>query len=162
VQPDGSLGQASDVKVQTGQVGPSKAPSAPEGSFAISGHDRTHGHMILSDPTGNFVLGADLGADQLLVWRYDAASGKLIANDPAGVSLPPGDGPRHFAFHPNGHWLYSLQEEGSTLVLFDYDGARLRRVQLHVRGDGFGRWPFRLRRQPAARHHRLVRGRGKG
>ena len=45
----------------------------------------------------------------------------MIANDPAGVSLPPGDGPRHFAFHPNGRWLYSLQEEGSTLVAFDYD-----------------------------------------
>jgi 6-phosphogluconolactonase (cycloisomerase 2 family) len=39
------------------------------------------------------------------------------------VSLPPGDGPRHFAFHPGGHWLYSIQEEGSTIVLFDYDDA---------------------------------------
>jgi len=37
--------------------------------------------------------------------------------------LPPGDGPRHFHFHPNGRWLYSLQEEGSTVVLFDYDAA---------------------------------------
>ena len=36
-------------------------------------------------------------------------------------SLPPGDGPRHFHFHPNGRWLYSIQEEGSTVVLFDYD-----------------------------------------
>jgi 6-phosphogluconolactonase (cycloisomerase 2 family) len=38
------------------------------------------------------------------------------------VSLPPGDGPRHFAFHPNGRLLYSIQEEGSTVVVFDYDG----------------------------------------
>jgi 6-phosphogluconolactonase (cycloisomerase 2 family) len=30
-------------------------------------------------------------------------------------------GPRHFHFHPNGRWFYSIQEEGSTVVLFDYD-----------------------------------------
>jgi len=42
---------------------------------------------------------------------------------PTQVDLPPGDGPRHFAFHPNGRWCYSHQEEGSTIVLFDYDGA---------------------------------------
>lgn len=43
--------------------------------------------------------------------------------DPASAALPAGDGARHFAFHPNGHWLYSLQEESSTLVLFDYEAA---------------------------------------
>ena len=48
----------------------------------------------------------------------------LAPGEPPAVSLPPGDGPRHFAFHPNGRWLYSIQEEGSTIVLFDYDGAR--------------------------------------
>jgi 6-phosphogluconolactonase (cycloisomerase 2 family) len=37
--------------------------------------------------------------------------------------LPPGDGPRHFAFHPDGRRLYSIQEEGSTIALFDYDAA---------------------------------------
>jgi 6-phosphogluconolactonase len=40
------------------------------------------------------------------------------------VSLPPGDGPRHISFHPNGQWLYSIQEEGSTVVRFDYDAAK--------------------------------------
>jgi 6-phosphogluconolactonase len=47
----------------------------------------------------------------------------LMANKPPAVALPPGDGPRHFSFHPNGRWLYSIQEEGSTIVLFDYDAA---------------------------------------
>jgi len=37
--------------------------------------------------------------------------------------LPAGDGPRHFHFHPNGKWFYSIQEEGSTIVLFDFDSA---------------------------------------
>ena len=79
--------------------------------------------MIVSDPSGRFVLSADLGLDRILVWKYDAATGRLTPNDPPWVELPPGDGPRHFVFHPNGRWFYSLQEEASTLVLFDYDGA---------------------------------------
>lgn len=119
---NGELLPASDVKRHEGVLGPRRATSAPPGSFAWSGHDRTHSHMILPDPSGRFVLAADLGLDRILIWKFDAAAGKLIPNEPASVAVAPGDGPRHFAFHPNGRLLYSLQEEGSTLVTFDYDG----------------------------------------
>lgn len=118
---DGRLGPASDVKNDEGPVGPTRAPNAPLGSFAFSGHDRTHAHMIQSDPSGRFVLHVDLGQDLIYVWKFDAQAGKLLANDPPTVALPPGDGPRHFHFHPNGQWFYCIQEEGSTIVLFDYD-----------------------------------------
>lgn len=118
---DGKLGEATDVKNDEGKLGPTRATNAPPGSFAFSGHDRTHAHMIEADPSGKFVLHVDLALDQILVWKFDASTGKLTANDPAGVVLPPGDGPRHFHFHPNGRWFYSIQEEGSTVVLFDYD-----------------------------------------
>jgi 6-phosphogluconolactonase len=120
----GELGPATDVKHDQGPVGPPHAASAPPGSFAISGHDSVHAHMIQSDPSGQFVLAADLALDRILIWKFDAAGGTLSANDPLWVALPPGDGPRHFAFHPNGRWLYSLQEEASTLVTFDYDAVR--------------------------------------
>jgi 6-phosphogluconolactonase (cycloisomerase 2 family) len=118
---DGRLGEASDVKVDAGTVGPTRATHAPPGSFAISGHDRTHAHMIQADPSGRFVLHADLGIDKIFIWSFDARRGALTPGNPPSVSLPPGDGPRHFHFHPNGRWLYSIQEEGSTVVLFDYD-----------------------------------------
>jgi 6-phosphogluconolactonase (cycloisomerase 2 family) len=87
--------------------------------------------MIESDPSGRFVLAADLALDQILVWRFDVVKGALTPNDPPSVALPPGDGPRHFAFHPKGQWFYSLQEEASTLVVFDYDASngRLRAKQ---------------------------------
>ncbi len=123
VLPDGRLGAATDVKTDAGKVGPARAASAPPGSFAFSGHDRTHAHMIQADPSGRFVLHADLGLDKIFVWKFDAAKGVLTPNDPPAVSLPPGDGPRHFHFHPNGKWFYSVQEEGSTVVLFDYDAG---------------------------------------
>lgn len=122
---DGRLGEASDVKIDAGEIGPTRAKNAPPGSFAFSGHDRTHAHMIEAAPGGEFVLHVDLGLDRIFVWRFDSANGHLTPHTPAWVSLPPGDGPRHFAFHPNGRWLYSIQEEGSTVVLFDYAAGKL-------------------------------------
>lgn len=125
ILPDGKLGTPSDVKIDSGKIGPTRAANAPPGSFAFSGHDRTHAHMIEADPSGRFVLHADLGLDKLFVWKFDGKRGVLTPNDPPSVSLPPGDGPRHFHFHPavqpkGVRWLYSVQEEGSNIVLFDY------------------------------------------
>jgi 6-phosphogluconolactonase (cycloisomerase 2 family) len=121
IHENGELGPATDVVHDQGTVGPERAASAPPGSFAISGHDHPHAHMVLPDAAGRFVLAADLGLDCIFVWKFDAEKGKLIPSDPPSVALPPGDGPRHFAFHPSGRWFYSLQEEGSTVVVFDYD-----------------------------------------
>jgi 6-phosphogluconolactonase (cycloisomerase 2 family) len=123
ILPDGRLGAATDLKQDAGTVGPTKATNAPPGSFAFSGHDQVHAHMIESDPSGRFVLHVDLGLDKIYIWKFNEETGKLTPNDPPTVSLPPGDGPRHFHFHPNGRWMYSLQEEGSTVVLFDYDSV---------------------------------------
>ena len=123
ILPDGRLGEATDVKKDAGEVGPRKATNAPPGSLAFSGHDRTHAHMIRADPSGRFVLHVDLGLDRIFSWKFDERAGTLSPNDPPGVSLPPGDGPRHFDFHPDGRRLYSIQEEGSTIVRFDYDPA---------------------------------------
>src|SRR5205807_10528652 len=123
VRADGRLGEATDVRADAGKVGPSRAVHAPRGSFAVSGHDRTHAHMIQADAAGRFVLHVDLGLDRIFVWKFDERMGVLTPNEPHAVALPPGDGPRHFHFHPNGRWLYSLQEEGSTIVVFDYDAA---------------------------------------
>lgn len=119
--PNGSLGPASDVHRDTGHVGSIHATNAPPGSFAISGHDAPHAHMILPDPQNRFVLQTDLGQDRIYVYKFDSQSGKLTPADIPFVSLPSGDGPRHFAFHRNGKWMYSIQEEASTVVLFHYD-----------------------------------------
>jgi 6-phosphogluconolactonase (cycloisomerase 2 family) len=124
IRANGELGPATDIKKDAGKVGPEHASSAPPGSFAISGHEAPHAHMIEADPSGRFVLVNDLGLDQTLIWKFDAEKGTLTANDPASVSLPPGDGPRHFAFHPNRRWMYLLEEESSTMVVYDFDAAR--------------------------------------
>jgi 6-phosphogluconolactonase (cycloisomerase 2 family) len=123
IDAEGRLSPPSDVHQDEGPIGPTRAASAPPGSFAISGHDRTHAHMIESDPAGQFVLHVDLALDQIFVWKFDTLAGRLLPTHPGSVSLHAGDGPRHFDFHPNGRWLYSIQEEGSTVAQFDYDPA---------------------------------------
>jgi 6-phosphogluconolactonase (cycloisomerase 2 family) len=120
IREDGSLAEPMDTKSPTGKIGPTTAPNAPNGSFAFSGHDRTHAHMIQSDPSGKFVLHVDLGLDRIFIWSFDVEKGSLTESPQASFALPPGDGPRHFHFHPNGRWFYSIQEEGSTIVAFDY------------------------------------------
>jgi 6-phosphogluconolactonase len=122
IRNDGSLGDAVDVHLDRESVGSPHAASAPAGSFAISGHDAPHAHMIAPDPRSRFVLATDLGQDRIYTYGFDRLTGRLTPAPQAPfVALPSGDGPRHFAFHPNGRWFYSIQEEASTVAFFGYD-----------------------------------------
>jgi 6-phosphogluconolactonase (cycloisomerase 2 family) len=121
IQADGSLGNATSVNSISAPIGPTQATDAPPGSFAISGHDAPHAHQILSDPAGQFVLSTDLGEDRVNIWALNRATGQLALN--AFYASPPGDGPRHFAFHPNGQWVYLLHEEASTIEFLAYDAT---------------------------------------
>jgi 6-phosphogluconolactonase (cycloisomerase 2 family) len=123
IHQDGSLGEAVDVHRDSGDLGSKHAADAPRGSFAISGHDRPHAHMILPDPNNKFVLATDLALDRIYVYRFDSATGKLTPAETPYISLPSGNGPRHFAFHPNGNSMYLLEEESSTIVFFHYEPA---------------------------------------
>jgi 6-phosphogluconolactonase len=144
---NGQLGAATDDKVYAGKLGPKRSANAPPGSFAFSGHDRQHPHMIHADPSGRFVLSTDLGLDNIYIWGFDPRNGTLAidSNAPWHVALPPGDGPRHFAFHPGlhqigGRWLYAIQEEASTIVLFHFDpttGRLERRQTISTLPPGF-------------------------
>ncbi|HUX09041.1 MAG TPA: lactonase family protein [Terriglobia bacterium] len=129
---NGELGPATDVHHYQGPLGSLHATSAPPGSFAISGHDKHHAHMIHADPSGKRIISTDLASDKILVWNFDLEKGKLTPNNPPDASVPNGDGPRHFIFHPNGRWFYCIQEEGSAVVLFDYDEASGKLTQRQV------------------------------
>jgi 6-phosphogluconolactonase (cycloisomerase 2 family) len=122
VQSDGSLGQATDVQAGDGPIfGPHPAVNAPIGSFAISGHDLRHAHMAHADPSGKFLLVTDLGLDQLMVFKLE--DGKAVPTEQGFVRTLPGAGARHFAFHPNGKWLYLINEEGSSMTFLLFDPA---------------------------------------
>ncbi len=124
VQSNGEVRPASYTHHDTGQVGPKHPTSGPPDNFSISGHGHPHAHMIEADPTGHRVLWADLGLDRIFIAKMNLENGTLSPDNPPSAPLPPGDGPRHFVFHPNGHWMYSVQEEGSTVTAWDYNSSR--------------------------------------
>ncbi|HPD17130.1 MAG TPA: lactonase family protein [Planctomycetota bacterium] len=103
-----------------------------------------HAHSINLDAAGRFAFAADLGLDKLLIYRFDAAAGKLEPNDPPFASVAPGAGPRHFAFHPNGRFAYVINEMAMTVTAFAYDAGRgaLKEIQtVPTLPDGGGPGP---------------------
>ena len=84
---------------------------------------RPLGHMVGFDAHNRFLVAADKGLDRLLVYRFDASTGGLTPNQPPSAALPPGSGPRHFAFHPNGTWLFAINELAATIATFSWDQA---------------------------------------
>ncbi len=79
-----------------------------------------HAHEILASNDNHFVLTADLGLDELLVYRFDPKTGSLTPNDPAFVKISPGSGPRHFTIAPSGKFVYLVNEMSSTITVFAY------------------------------------------
>ena len=77
---------------------------------------------MLPAPTGRFALACDLGLDQVMIYKLNPASAALAANTPAFAAVPPGSGPRHLAFSPNGKNVYVVNEMGCTVTTFAWDG----------------------------------------
>jgi 6-phosphogluconolactonase len=119
VLPDGRLGEASAFMQHRGS---SANPARQKGP---------HAHCVLFSPDNRFLLAADLGLDQVLVYRFDATKGSLAPNDPPSARVAPGSGPRHLAFHPKGSFLYVNNEMASTVTAFAYQpgGGILKELQ---------------------------------
>jgi len=80
-----------------------------------------HAHFIEVTADNRYAVAADLGLDELLLYRFDAAKGSLTPNDPPFAKVEGGAGPRHFAFHPSGKYAYVVDEMKSTVNAFAYD-----------------------------------------
>jgi 6-phosphogluconolactonase len=109
VNSDGSLGEATDV---TQHAGSSAHPERQQGP---------HAHAILPDPSYTWALAADLGVDQVIVYRIEREAQQLIRNVPTGVNLEPGAGPRHIAFHPTAPLVAVINELNSTVTTCRWD-----------------------------------------
>ncbi len=84
--------------------------------------NKPHPHWIGATPDNQFVFVPDLGADEVVIYRFDAATHTLTRHGEGRV--PPGAGPRHLAFHPNGLWVYVINELGLTVTAFRYNRDR--------------------------------------
>jgi 6-phosphogluconolactonase len=108
---DGSLGPAASFFQHAGS-GPN--PARQKGPYA---------HSFIVSPNNRHAYAADLGIDQVLGYSLDASTAKLTRLDPPSARTPPGSGPRHLSFHPNGKWLYAINELANTVTRFEYSAA---------------------------------------
>ncbi len=91
-----------------------------------------HAHFITTDAANRFAFCCDLGLDKVLIYRLEVNRASLVPNDPPSVSVKPGAGPRHLAFHPNGRFAYFINEMGSSLTAFAYDPNRGKLTELQT------------------------------
>jgi 6-phosphogluconolactonase len=110
IQPGGKLGEISSFVEHKGQ-GPNRERQ-----------ERAHVHSTTLAPDNRFVIVADLGIDQLVIYRFDDIYGRLSAH--ATTNTRSGAGPRHCVFHPLGRRLYVANELDNTVTVYEYDGDR--------------------------------------
>lgn len=80
-----------------------------------------YGHAVYTDPANRFVYVCDLGTDHVWIFKFDPERGTLTWNQPDSGVVPPGAGPRHLAFHPNGRFVYVTNEMGMSVTTFSRD-----------------------------------------
>lgn len=101
------------------------------GSIDKSRQAGPHVHSAVLSPDDRFLLSADLGTDKVSIYRVDPlkASQPLIPAEPPFISVKPGSGPRHIAFHPNSKFVYIIHEMGGIIIAFDYKNGKLTEKQ---------------------------------
>lgn len=108
-----------------GKLQPASAVIQQEGTGPNAARQTgPHAHSIKLDAANRFALACDLGADKVFVYRFDPTKGTLTPNETPWFQTAPGAGPRHLAFHPNGKWVYIVNELDCTLVAAAYDAER--------------------------------------
>lgn len=109
IDPDGKLRESVSFVQHSGSVADAKRQGGP------------HAHSFNPSPDNRFAVAADLGLDELLVYRLDAVAGTITPHQPPFAKVAPRSGPRHFAFHPNGKYAYAINEISCTVTAFRYD-----------------------------------------
>lgn len=113
VKADGSLGQQTGFTQHSGKGMDPLYQAGP------------HPHSFDVSPDNRFAIASDLGTDRVYLYRFHADTGFITTNQPACVSVkPPGAGPRHFVFAPNGRFGYLLSEMSGIVTAFAWEPSR--------------------------------------
>lgn len=108
-RPVGSLAEASSVDQHAGH-GPD-----------LARQEGPHAHCVVLSPDDRFAFSADLGTDIIIGYRVDVAGARIVPH--ASLALPPGSGPRHLVFAPDGRHAWVICELASTIAALAYDAT---------------------------------------
>jgi len=116
---DGRLGEHTALVKDQGALGPNKERQ-----------EAPHAHWIGVTPGNLFTFVADLGLDEIMIYRFDANKGSLLPHEPAFAKVEPGAGPRHIAIHPSSRFVYTVNELKSTVTVFSSAAQKKNRPYL--------------------------------
>ncbi|MBD1382184.1 lactonase family protein [Metabacillus arenae] len=106
------------VNADNGQLSPAASIIQHEGSGPnLERQEKAHAHYSGFTPDEKYVIAVDLGIDK--VNTYKLVDGKLT--EASSLSVKPGSGPRHIAFHPNGETAYIITELSSEVIVVKYN-----------------------------------------
>lgn len=79
--------------------------------------EKPHTHYAQFTPDEKYVVAVDLGIDQIIT--FEVSSGEL--KEVSKLTVRPGSGPRHLAFHPNGKIAYCMTELSNEVIVLQYN-----------------------------------------
>ncbi|THE13850.1 lactonase family protein [Bacillus timonensis] len=107
------------VNSETGSIESSQSVVAHVGAGPHERQEKPHTHFSGFTPDEKYVVAIDLGIDKLIT--YEVKDGAL--KEVNSLSVRPGSGPRHIAFHPNGKFAYIMTEISNEVVALAYDSS---------------------------------------
>jgi len=107
-------------KISVSPIGADGLPGAPVAVLPTG----KNAHAAIIDSSNRYLFVTNLGSDQVLQYRFDAAGGQLTPNDPPAFKTRAGAGPRHLVIHPDGKHAYLLYELDATVDLLAFDAQR--------------------------------------
>ena len=92
---------------------------------------RSRQHTAVFSPDETSLLVTDLGIDCIRFYtvKTDANDGLFLDGPKKSIDLEKGSGPRHLAFHPNGNYLYCINELSGKVAVFSYKDNNLESIQ---------------------------------
>jgi 6-phosphogluconolactonase len=85
----------------------------------------SHPHAAVFSPRSDHVYISDLGADKIRLYRFDTTNiSPLQKTEPQFIRTTPGSGPRHLAFHPDGKYLYCVEEISEAVSVYTLNDGR--------------------------------------
>jgi 6-phosphogluconolactonase len=90
---------------------------------------KPHVHCTIFSADNRYLFVPDLGIDKVMIYAFDAKTGKLTPAKQPFAPSEDGAGPRHLTFHPTNKYAYLIEELSGTVVAYQYKNGALKRIQ---------------------------------